>query len=287
MTKKITTGAAAVLALFVLVFLISSLPILIVAKKNGIELQWHSALTACLDYLKGLGSGDSFIYTYGKNEHHFLSEAWTYAGVSLSYIVTAVVLGIWLSVIASVMILRWRLRLLQEGILLLSVLPDFVIIVMLQLFAVYLHRQFGIHIAIASFGHTKAVLLPVLSITIVPFLYLLRQLMVSMQQIVSEDFIMVAKAKGIGRTRIYFDHVVPNLLPALRAELPKLIGIIFSSLFIIEYLYNLSGITRLLFQKGAQFSLIANGLFVLFGMYVCVYGVGRFSIWGLKKLTTK
>ena len=56
----------------------------------------------------------------------------------------------------------------------------------------------------------------------------------------------------------------------LGADLQKLVGIILGNLFIVEDLFNLRGITRMIFS-GFGYNLTANALFVIVLLYLAVY----------------
>lgn len=121
---------------------------------------------------------------------------------------------------------------------------------------------------------------------------MIRNVALHMSLTLTEDYISFAKARGLGKTYIIFFHAVPNVLPYLKADLHKFMGILFGNLFIFEYLYNLNGVTLFVFSNAFvsgnyQYDLVVNGIFTLFVLYAIVYALLRFVIYGWEKVVVR
>jgi peptide/nickel transport system permease protein len=124
---------------------------------------------------------------------------------------------------------------------------------------------------------------------ILPANYMIRTVSQQMKMTLTEDYISFAKARGLGKTYIVFFHALPNVLPFIKADLHKLLGILMGNLFIVEYLFNLHGVTKLLYSDafahgGYQFNLVVNSLLALIVVYAVVYGVLRLFLRGWEKV---
>ena len=75
-------------------------------------------------------------------------------------------------------------------------------------------------------------------------------------QTISEEYIRYAKSKGLSRKRLIIGHILPSVIHSMRGSLLKIISLSLGTLFIIERMFNMPGLTRLLFQFG--FSLEYN-----------------------------
>ncbi|MDF2814217.1 MAG: hypothetical protein K0Q81_417 [Paenibacillus sp.] len=277
---------------------LASTPILIKAEAGQLTLEWSAAGRAIYDYFQGLGSGQSFLFLTGKTEHAFFEQIGGYALVSFGYSAAAALSGITLGLLAGMGLSRIRRNWIKQAFELLSIIPDFLLILWLQLLVVVIYKRTGLSIAkVASLSvDDPAILLPLLSMTLIPLLYMMRSISVHTHQVLTEDYVLNAKAKGLSKLYTYTYHVLPNVLPYLKAELHKLTGIIVGNLFIMEYLFNLRGMTKLLLSssysstnlkagllKGYQFPLTVNCFMAFMLLYLCLYGLMRGYVWLIER----
>jgi peptide/nickel transport system permease protein len=102
----------------------------------------------------------------------------------------------------------------------------------------------------------RALILPALALALPQAAILARVTRASVIETLSEDFIRTARAKGLSRSAALWRHAVPNaLIPVV-----TLIGLQFSFLLagtvIVENVFTLPGLGRLVFQAIAQRDLI-------------------------------
>ena len=74
----------------------------------------------------------------------------------------------------------------------------------------------------------------------------------------------LAKGKGLGKYRIMFIHMIRNVLVSLTYHGKQIIWMMLSNLLILEYLFNVFGVTSFLFSynKPAIFAVTSVILFV-------------------------
>jgi peptide/nickel transport system permease protein len=128
-----------------------------------------------------------------------------------------------------------------------------------------------------------------LSAVIIPANYMIRNVALHMSHALSDDYIHFAKARGMGRGTIVFFHALPNVLPYVKANLHKFMGILFGNLFMVEYLFNLDGVAHLVFSsafgfEGYQYDLTANGIVTLLVLYAIGYAMLRLFVYGWEKV---
>ncbi|MEC1895600.1 ABC transporter permease subunit [Cytobacillus firmus] len=120
-----------------------------------------------------------------------------------------------------------------------------------------------------------ALFLPIVTLVLIPLIYLIRALNEHTHEVISEDYILTAIGKGLSKPRIYLFHVTTNVLPYLKADLKKITGIMISNLFVVEYLYNTRGVTTMLFQIqvkfGYQYNLVVLCLISIMLLYTSVF----------------
>lgn len=269
-------------------FALGLLPVFLQAKGNALHLDWSTSWDVFSEYIRGVFDGSSFHFFTGKTEHLFFEQIGAYFRFSLFYVATAAIIGITLGIVSGMWLANkeWLKAVFEFFVL----LPDFVIIVLLQLFVVYFMDKTGILLAqVATFTSDRpALLLPFISMSIIPSLFVMRTVSLHCTEVSSAEYIMLAKAKGFSRTYIRIHHVLPNVLPYLRADLHKLLGTIMGNLFIVEYIFNLQGVTKLMLSSALvdfplregpmgnyQYSIVINSLLSLMLIYFIVYLIIR------------
>ena len=78
---------------------------------------------------------------------------------------------------------------------------------------------------------------------------LVRSLRVGMLEVMDADFIAVARAKGLGNTRVLFAHVARNALVPTVTLLGLNIAYLIGSTVIVESVFNLNGLGSLLLSS--------------------------------------
>ena len=134
-------------------------------------------------------------------------------------------------------------------------------------FAILLILLFAVHLGWFSAGGfpgwaagpwpaLKSLLLPALALALVQAAILARVTRSAVLEVLREDFVRTARAKGLTRRAALWRHAVPNAL----VPVVTLIGLQFSFLLagtvIIENVFTLPGLGRLVFQAIAQRDLI-------------------------------
>ncbi|HZK48714.1 MAG TPA: ABC transporter permease subunit, partial [Thermoleophilia bacterium] len=228
-------------------------------------------------YLRGLVTGEA--WTYGDNWYRrdFIGPVLPRFVRSLRYLMTSAVLATLLGLLAGAWLTAARRDRLKDVVTFAGAVPDFVLALLLQLAVVAVYRATGFRVArVASLtNRDAAVLLPLISLTLVPAVYLARSLSARAYVIASEDFVLVSKAMGQGRPRIWLAQILPNLTAFLRADLAKVCGMMLANFFIVDYLYNLKGVTTMLFMFGFthpyQYNLTMDTFIVMIVLYVIIY----------------
>ncbi|WP_248562031.1 ABC transporter permease subunit [Niallia sp. NCCP-28] len=261
----------------VFIFILAAFPYAFYQTGENVSFKPSMFLSVMKEFFIGLFSGDSFYYAQGDRTRFILSdmgnaflESFLYLfAAGLVVLILAFILGIWL----------WRgsERFLNKVIGFLGILPDFVLILLMQLLVTFIYQSTGIKtVKVASFSSDDpAVLLPLLSLIIIPLLYVIKTLNEETKDVLTQDYILTGVAKGLNRKQIYLYHVTTNVTPFFKADLHKILSIMISNLFIVEYLFNIRGMTSMLFLTqttfGYQYNLVIFCLLGLFFLYLAIF----------------
>lgn len=228
---------------FILILLISGIPVLFSGMK--LNIQQYAEL------IKNLGTSVLFF-----DNESFWSEGPIFPQVfqrtmDSFYLIGLVLLSsIALSIIlasVSVLLFRKQMKWIKRFILVTEAIPDIFIITVLQFIIIAILKETNVRIfKVASFGDEKAVVLPVICLTIPAAVYLLRILIKTIQEEFDKPYAELAKAIGNSPFKILVFHISRNAFHKMMITSKTLIWSILSSLVIIEYIFNYPGIMSFL-----------------------------------------
>ena len=195
------------------------------------------------------------------------------AGISL---VLAVFLGVLAGIIAAMNHNRWPDQLIMATALLGLSVPDFWLgLMMVFLFAV----QFGwfptggfVPLQDSVAGWARSIAMPALALALVQMGFIARMARASMLEVLSQDFIRTADAKGLSRADIVLRHGLPNALVPILTVIGIVAGALLGGTVIIEQVFSLPGIGRLVIGAvlSRDFPVIQGGLLFLAVIYLAV-----------------
>jgi len=131
-----------------------------------------------------------------------------------------------------------------------------------------------------------AVFIPILTLSFIPAVYLIRTISEHTHDELSEDYVLTVRSKGLKKIYILIQHIVRNVLPYLKADIHKVTSIMITNLLIVEYLSNLRGLTKLLFVRSSHYpyDLIVNGLFTFVVLYLALYWTIKWFMLGMERI---
>ena len=104
----------------------------------------------------------------------------------------------------------------------------------------------------SSFGKFKDVVwhlfLPVLVYTYGSFAYLSRQMRVGMLEVIRQDFIRTARAKGLNEKSVIFKHALRNSLIPIITILAYILPAMIGGSVIVETIFTIPGMGSLAFE---------------------------------------
>ncbi|MDD6022593.1 MAG: ABC transporter permease [Oscillospiraceae bacterium] len=132
------------------------------------------------------------------------------------------------------------------------------------------------HILPANGSTTKGLILPVITLALYPMAYITRLTRSSMLDVLGQDYIRTAKAKGVSGKNIIFRHALKNsLIPVITYFGPMLAYIVTGSL-VVEQIFAVPGIGRDFVTSitGRDYPLIMGTTIVLATLIVVMNLVG-------------
>lgn len=122
---------------------------------------------------------------------------------------------------------------------------------------------------VAGWGTFRHMLLPALVLGLGTMAFLTRLMRSSMLEIVGQDYIRTAKAKGLPPSRIFFSHQLRNaILPVITVLGPAIAGITTGG-FVVETVFAIPGLARYFVQAVQQLDYtVIMGLTVFYGAFL-------------------
>jgi len=118
----------------------------------------------------------------------------------------------------------------------------------------------------------KSLLLPSVSLAVVQAAILARVTRSAVLEVLREDFVRTARAKGLGRREVLWQHVLRNAMIPVMTVMGLQFANLLAGTIVIENVFYLPGLGRLIFQSIANRDLIVvrNCVMLLAGMVIVV-----------------
>ncbi|MBT4163015.1 MAG: ABC transporter permease [Gammaproteobacteria bacterium] len=148
--------------------------------------------------------------------------------------------------------------------------PSFVFAALGQLLLVNINSLIGESIIpVAGWGTIWHMLMPALVLGLGTMAFLTRLMRSSMLEVVNEEYIKTARAKGLSPTRIFFRHQLRNaILPVITVLGPQ-IAVITTGGFVVELVFAIPGLGRYFVQAVQQLDYtVIMGTTVFYGAFL-------------------
>ena len=181
----------------------------------------------------------------GRNVTDLILEGFETSGMlGLEAAAIAIVIGLALGSLAAVFHNKW----IDKVIMVLSTgsvaMPSFVIATLLLL-------AFCVWIPIfPPNGSTSAgLVLPVISLSLYPMAYITRLTRSSMLDVLGQDYIRTARAKGVSPTKVIFKHSLKNAVTPVITYVGPMIAYILTGSLVVENIFSVPGIGNYFFSS--------------------------------------
>lgn len=188
--------------------------------------------------------------------------------LGLSSMALALLLGIPLGVLSALKKNRLFDKLTSFTSLLGFSLPTFCLApLLIWLFSIQLDL-----LPVGDYGGLPHLILPTLTLTTGLLALLIRMTRTSVLDVVSENYIQVAKAKGLGPFRIYFSHALKNAAFPILTISGLMLGSLITGTIIVEVIFDWPGIGLLLYKAilNRDYTLVQACVLLISFVYIFV-----------------
>ena len=150
-------------------------------------------------------------------------------------------------------------------------IPDLMLILLLQFAVIIFYQKTGIKLARVVTLREEAILLPVISLSVPISLYITKILIHYIEEELEKPYILLARAKGFTLMYILNVHVLRNITEGMVGTSKTILWSMLSTLLVIDYLFNMNGLLRMMLTGLDPFFigclLIFVPLFLMFRIY--------------------
>ena len=158
--------------------------------------------------------------------------------IGLASIVIATLLGVWLGVQSAIHAGKWQDKLCMVFALAGVSMPKFwLALLLLLLFAVRLQW-----LPAAGVGGLKYYIIPVIANSLHGIASFARQSRSSMLEVIRQDYVITAKAKGLSFREVIYKHALPNALIPVVTMVGTQFAVMISGSIVIETIFAIPGI---------------------------------------------
>ena len=196
-----------------------------------------------VNYLKGLLRFDFGLSTgwVGNTVADLIKGGFGYsARIGLSAAIVAIICGVIFGSVAALRRGKWLDRLIQVATTALVSMPNFVMGTLLLLVFVL---RLGLFPTRAT--DPGGLVLPILSLSFYPMAYITRLTRSSMLDVLGQDYVRTAKAKGLKNGKIIFKHALKNALSPVITYAGPMMAYILTGSMVVENIYSVPGLGRL------------------------------------------
>ncbi|WP_179107262.1 ABC transporter permease subunit [Sediminibacillus massiliensis] len=157
-------------------------------------------------------------------------------------------------------------------------IPDLLVAFLFQMLIVYIYKQTDIYLMkFVTLGEERIYLAPICILAILPMISLYRIILLLIEEELTKDYAEFALSKGVRFNAIIFYHILRNTARSIFYHSKIILWGALSSLFVIEYLFNIRGISSLVLDN-YQPMVVAAALIMLYTPFYFLYqGVAVFT----------
>ncbi|WP_182200781.1 ABC transporter permease subunit [Paraliobacillus salinarum] len=200
-----------------------------------------------IELIKTIIQPENWTYYYLDRELSMLSFLMDPYLYSMRIFIGALCLGFGLAFLLAIltMFLPSALKqLIKRVVGFLESIPDLMVAFILQLFVVTIYQHTDILLMkFATLGEERIYLAPIVVLSFLPMVSLYRVLLLLLDEEMTKPYVELARSKGLREHFIIVNHVLRNSMKSLFYQSKIIVWTTLSSLFVVEYIFNISGIS--------------------------------------------
>lgn len=170
---------------------------------------------------------------------------------TMSILFSALIITIFISFFLAYAFFFFSLRIkkiLKSILVVLDSIPDIIIILVSQLLIIRIFQETGIKVIRLYGTGGNVYFLPIICLSFVPIIMVIKIMLKIFEEENEQQYVEFAIAKGLSRSTVFIKHVVRNVIKSLFSHVSLIYWYMLSSLFVIDYLFQMQGFTLLIYR---------------------------------------
>ncbi|MFQ3546373.1 ABC transporter permease subunit [Halobacillus rhizosphaerae] len=214
--------------------------------RNGTFLNVPAYITSLQHLFTQVLTPGEWVYHFKGQPIPVLQYLWHPYSYSMTVFFAGILLGFVFAFILALVTFflpRWAKNLVGRLLNVLESVPDLLLAFSLQLAVVWFYKQTHILIQFAAVGQERVYWLPIITIAVLPMISLYKVMMMLIDEEMTKSYVQMARSKGLEKGFILNMHVLRNMIKSVFYHSKIIIWSSLSSLLIVEYIFNMNGIT--------------------------------------------
>ncbi|MGR3765802.1 ABC transporter permease subunit [Rossellomorea sp. NS-SX7] len=160
---------------------------------------------------------------------------------------------------------------------LLDSLPDVLIVVILQLFIIWLFKKTGIlFFDIYALGEERIYVLPIICLAVMPIAFLVKNFLFQLREEGDKPYVEYSFSKGFSKAYTLWVHLFRNVWISFYYHMKPIFLLMLSNLLIIEILFNINGfMTAMLSVAVREPSAFFIGMLMIYIPFFILFSLGQ------------
>lgn len=266
-------------------FLLTAVGIVLIAGVpalfDGMALDFSAYITSIGSLFTNIFDLDALNYTVNERDFPLFPKLWSKWGYSMILLIVAFFMAFIVSLLLTygTMLLPQKVRdKISFMLLLLESIPDVLIIGLFTIIFLSIYKSTGVRIFnIVAFGDDRIYVLPIVVLTILPILLFYRIMMHDFEDELNKSYVDLARSRGLNDSELLFNHVLRNAIISIFVHSKSILWFMLSNLLLIEYVFNLAGLMRFMFDFYSP-EVLTVGLLLIFVPIYMMQAAGQILI---------
>jgi peptide/nickel transport system permease protein len=199
---------------------------------------------------------------------------WSFYFYSVTIFLAALVIAFFIGLVITAFALYLSpktLKRLEYSSSLLEATPDIMIIVLIQFIVIQVYKQTNILLFPIAGAFDRAYLLPILTLSILPTIHFFKLSLLLVQDEEVKQYVEFVKSKGFTSSYIFIKHILRNVLVSLFNHSKSIIWFMLANLVMLEWLFNIYGITQFIFNYPTKEVLAWSLIFFYIPIFIILF----------------
>lgn len=246
--------------LLILKFLVGILGIICISAipslfSNGIHIGFHQYWETLSKIINSLVHAKDMVYPKQNGmrvfEYNVFPDYWSFYVYSLTIFSSAFGASLFIGLLLTfVTVLQSpkKIKIIVSVLSFLESIPDLLIITIFDFLVIFIFNKTGILLFNIAGAFERSYFVPILTLAVLPGILFFRIFLLAVLDEEIELYVELAKSKGLKKSRIILVHIYRNALITLCTHLKSIFFVLLSNLVIVEYVFNITGITWYIFD---------------------------------------